>query len=307
MLKDMTPDRTANAILQDTTFNGTYLIVEGMKDYNLYGKFLNVDDAVEIKQVGGKDKVIEVIQILEERQFSDKVGIVDADFMRILEEKLTVENLFSTDYHDSEVMMFQSPALETVLNNYITREKLEEFLDGKEIRETLLNLAKELGLIKLANYIHDLGLAFKPKKQDQKPLKYKEFIDERTLQFIGKEQLITTVRNYSFNRSDHVANYEIIKQKIEELLIDENDLLHLVNGHDLTNIIFILLKKSLRSTKKSLIDYNAVEEAFIMSYEARFFIDTDLFNNLYIWASSNNADFFRKDIKELYQNMQPQL
>ncbi|MEC4630250.1 DUF4435 domain-containing protein, partial [Bacillus safensis] len=79
----MTPERTANAIMQDNMFNGTYLIVEGKKDFNLYRKFVDVDNSVEIKQVGGKEKVKSVIKILGERDFSNKIGIVDADFSKL--------------------------------------------------------------------------------------------------------------------------------------------------------------------------------------------------------------------------------
>lgn len=299
----MTPERTANAIMQDTTFNGTYLIVEGTKDFNLYGKFFDIGDTVEIKQVGGKEKVIEVIKILEERKFKEKIGIVDADFSKILGEEQLVKDIYSTDYHDSEVMMFKSQALETVLYIYVTKKKLDEFLSGREIKDSLLNIAKEIGLLKLANHLHSLGLAFKPKKADGKPLKYKDFIDEKALQFKGKEQLINTVFNYSINRSSQMADKEFVKQKIDELSKNEYDLLQIVNGHDLSNIIYLLLKKTLRSSKKSLLDYNAIEDSFNMSYEARYFIETKLFRDLYKWSSSNDVKLFKEDVKELYQKM----
>ncbi len=299
----MTPERTANAIMQDTSFNGTYLIVEGMKDFNLYNKFLNVGETLEIKQVGGKEKVIDVIKILEERQFNEKIGIVDADFSKILMDEQLIENVFITDYHDSEVMMFESPALESIFYIYVTKEKLDEFLNGREIRGILLNIAKEIGLLKLANHLYSLGLAFKPKNIEGKTLKYKNFIDERTLQFLGKEELINTVYNYSINRTSQVTDKELVTQKFEELSKNEYDLLQLVNGHDLTNIIFLLLKKSLRSTKKSLSDYNAVEDSLIMSYEARYFIETELFQNLYKWANLKDINLIKEDIKELYHKM----
>ncbi|MFY3790759.1 DUF4435 domain-containing protein [Ureibacillus sp. MALMAid1270] len=164
MFEHMTPERTANAIMQDTTFKGLYIIVEGTKDFNLYNKFLKTGDTVGITQVGGKQKVIEVINILNERQFNGKIGIVDSDFYKILEEDQLIEDIFYTDYHDSEVMMFESPALETVLNTYVTNEKLDKFLNGREVRDIVLNIAKEIGILKLANHLHNWGLAFKPKQ-----------------------------------------------------------------------------------------------------------------------------------------------
>ncbi|WP_454495886.1 hypothetical protein [Bacillus toyonensis] len=306
MFEHMTADRTANAIImQDTSSDKTFVIVEGMKDYKLYTKFLNVHNQVEIKQVGGTERVQQVIQILNEREFNSKVGIIDSDFSKILNDEVDVENLFLTDFHDSEVMMFESPALEMVLSMYVTREKLETFLDKREIREIIIKLAEEIGLLKLANYVHGLGLAFKPREADGNTLKYKDFINDRTLDLIGREQLIQAVRNYSFNRSDSVAEIDVIKERIEELSNSEYELVQLVNGHDLSNIIFLLLKKVLRCNNRSLYDYNSIEDALIMSYEARYWVETELFQNLHKWAELNDEDLFREDIKELYEKLRP--
>ncbi len=302
----MTADRTANAIMQDPTFEGTYLVVEGMKDYKLYTKFLNMGNQVEIKQVGGKDKVQTVIKILNNRGFNKKVGIIDSDFSKLTKNEANVDNLFLTDYHDIEVMMFESPALETAINMYVTTEKLETFLNGIQLRVIILIIAEQIGLLKLAHHIHNLGLAFKPEKIDGNALKYKDFIDDRTLKFRGREKLIKAVCNYSFNRGNSVAEANFIEEKIDELLKNKYDLLQLVNGHDLSNIVFYLLKKVLRSQNKSLYDYNSIEDSFIMSYEARYWIKTQLFKNIYDWAELNDSNLLKEDIKDLYIKMFPE-
>ncbi|MED5221960.1 DUF4435 domain-containing protein [Bacillus safensis] len=303
MFRDMTPERTANAIMQDNMFNGTYLIVEGKKDFNLYSKFVDVDNSVEIKQVGGKEKVKSVIKILDERDFSNKIGIVDADFSKLTNEEPLMDNIYTTDCHDSEVMMYNSKALENMLNIYISKKKLLGFLDGREIREILMNIAQEIGILRLANHLYSLGLAFKPKQIDGKPLKYDKFINEKNFEFKGREQLIDTVINYSLNRNGKISSKEQVKDLFDELSNSGYDLLHLVNGHDLSNILYILLKKSLKSTNKSLHDYNSLEDAIILAYESTFFFETELFKNLFIWSIDNNNFFFKNDIKELYQRI----
>ncbi|AYK05132.1 DUF4435 domain-containing protein [Brevibacillus laterosporus] len=304
MIEHITAERTANAIMQDTSFIGTYLIVEGMKDYKLYSKFVNIDNGVEVKQVGGKEKVQAVIEILNVRGFNRKVGIIDSDFSRILKDEPSVKNLFLTDYHDNEVMMFKSDALITTLNMYIGREKLNEFLNGREVENIVMSIAEKIGVLKLANHIYTLGLAFKPKTGDGKNLKYKEFICDRTLDFLGEEKMVQTVRNYSNNRGTIVPKTEVVQEKIAEVLEYEYEyeyeLEQLVNGHDLTNILFLLLKRVLRSNNKSLSDYNAIEDALIMSYEARYWVETNLFEKLYDWSNHNNLTIFKDDLIDLY-------
>ena len=58
----ITPERTANAIMQDSRFNGYYLIVEGKKDVKLYGKFIN-EETIRIKPAFGNEKVKKVLKI----------------------------------------------------------------------------------------------------------------------------------------------------------------------------------------------------------------------------------------------------
>lgn len=303
MLEHITPERTANAIMQDTSFTGAYLVVEGMKDYKFYSKFIDVDKAVQIKQVGGKEKVKEVIELLNQRGFDRQVGVVDSDFDKILNNAAHVQNLYTTDYHDIEVMMFKSNALDTVLNIYVKKEKLENFLDGRKIEDVIIYISKKIGLLKLGNKVNNLGLCFKPERVDGNPLKYREFISDRDLTFQGDEKMILTVRNYSQNRGTIIADIEKINSTLKEVSVKTYDLEQLVNGHDLTNILYLFMKKVLRSTNRSLFDYNTIEDSLIMSYESRYFIDTQLFNSLYNWATSKKLDFFKGDILYLYSKI----
>ena len=53
MEKDISIARIANAICQDTTFEGVHLLVEGKQDYKLYQKFAQ-NQNVRIKTTCGR-------------------------------------------------------------------------------------------------------------------------------------------------------------------------------------------------------------------------------------------------------------
>lgn len=289
----ITPERTANAIMQDTRFAGYYLVVEGQKDVKLYGKFVN-SEIIRIRPAFGNEKVKRVLQILDERGFENRVGIIDSDFKKILKITENLNGLFITDDHDIEVMIIKTKALENVLNVYCSKTKIKEFEKkrGTTIREALLSLGKEIGYLKLANKIYDLGLVFKPKNAEGNQIRYNKFTCEKTFNFLGSESMIQTIINYSRNRDTTLKEKNTIEEKFTEVSEQELDLMQLTNGHDLSNFLYILMKKILKSRNKMLTDYRAVEDSLILAYELSYFKETELFNQLTDWANQNGIKLF---------------
>lgn len=96
--------------------NRNYLFVEGVSDECFWKKYIN-RDVINIQQVNGWENVVDCV-----RKFNDEslhncsIGIVDCDFEHIYPHKaITENNIFMTDYHDLEMMMYQSSALDSVL------------------------------------------------------------------------------------------------------------------------------------------------------------------------------------------------
>ncbi|AJE53054.1 DUF4435 domain-containing protein [Paenibacillus polymyxa] len=296
MIEYITPERIANSIMQDGTFSGHYLIVEGNKDYKFYNKFVTKE--ISIEEAWGCEKVKSVIHILKERNYERAIGIIDSDFSVILEEPIDCDGIFVTDFHDIEVMMLKSTALYNILDLYCSKEKIVEFFKDKDALDILMELGIEIGLLKLANKIYNLGLVFKPERPEGNQLKYKEFVSEKDLTFLGKSSMIQTVVNYSRNRTGRVGSIADINEKLNLLAPERYDPAHLVNGHDLTNILFILIKKVLKSTNKMLHDYNSVEDSLILTYDNNEFIKTDLFYKLYLWSRERGVNLFKSELTE---------
>ncbi len=293
MIEEITPNRIANAIMMDSSFIGYYLIVEGKKDVKLYSKFI-VEEKVKIEPAFGLEKVKKVLEILESRGFERKIGIIDADFRNILGIKENINGLFVTDEHDIEVMMIKTKALETIINIYCSKKSINVFEKniGTSIREKVYSLGKEVGYLKLANKIYDLGLVFKPQKPDGKQIKYSKFTCSQTLNFLGKDKLVDTVINYSNNKSENIKDKDIILEKVQEIEKNDYDLLQLINGHDLSNFIYLLMKKVLKSKNKMLVDFNSVEDSLILAYELDYFRKTQLYEDIKNWEEKKNTQIF---------------
>jgi len=287
-------DRIANAIMMDNSFKGFYLVVEGNKDYKLFSKFVD-ENNIKIKEAFGFEKVKLAIEILTERGYANKLGIIDSDFSEILGIKNEIDGLFITDLHDIEVMIFKTQSLETVLRTYVSSVKLKAFetKSGKSIRESILELGKEVGYLKLANKVYDLGLIFKPKTADGNQIKYKDFIDDKEFTFNGRKSMINSLLNYSRSKSTTLKTEEEITNKLEEIASKAYDLEHLVNGHDLSNILFLLIKKVFASTSKMLYDFNSIEDSLTLAYEYEDFKKTKLYNDIIAFQVKKNTSIWR--------------
>lgn len=293
MEENMNPFRIANAIMQDLTFTGYYIIVEGNKDEKLYGKFI-FNKQIRIKPGFGNEKVKEVLRILDERGFDKRIGIIDADFRNILNVTENIEGLFITDEHDIEVMMIKTKALENVINIFCSKKEIREFekKNAISIRDKVYALGKEIGYLKLANKIYNLGLVFKPKTVDGNQIKYANFTCDKTLDFLGKDKLIEASINYSLNKSEQIEDKQTIEHRYAETSEKEYDLLQLINGHDLSNFLYILMKKVLKSKNKMLANFSSIEDSLILSYEHTFFKETILYNEIKTWSEIHEIQMF---------------
>lgn len=300
MEANITPDRIANAIIMDSRFLGSYLIVEGKKDTKTYGKFID-NSAVRMREAFGFEKVIQVLEILKARGYHRRLGIIDSDFTDITKDKKTIDNLFYTDDHDAEMMIIKTEVLENVLELLVGREKLEEYLilKRKDLRELIFAACMEISYLKLANKKHDLGLVFKPKDPDAPQLKYKNFINETNLNFMGRNTLVDTVINYSRAKSDHIKDRAVIEARLDEVSKIEYDVYSLINGHDASNIIFILIKKVLKCRNPIIIDYNSIEDCLAIGYDMIAFSSSKLFDSILQWSETNKIRIFRGPLPRL--------
>lgn len=277
MIADITPERIANSIMQDNSYKGYFFIVEGIKDTKIYGKFINTTN-VKIKEAFGNEKVKAVIELLTKHGFVNKLGIIDSDFLKITGPLHSMDDIFLTDYHDIEVSMIKSKALEVILNIFCTKEKVEAYekVIGKSIIEKLYELAIPIAHLKLANKLYDLGLVFKPASPEGNQIKYKNFICESEFKYKGDEILIETLINYSRTKKPELKQKEEITQRHSEVGSQTYDLNQLINGHDLAHILVILIKKILKSKNPMINDFNNIEDSLALAYSFDDFKKTEL-------------------------------
>ncbi len=289
----ITPVSIANSILMDKSFKGVNLLVEGEIDNLFFIKFTEKQNC-RITVAFGNEKVIEILDILELRNFRNAVGVIDSDFRIILNKIPKNPNVILTETHDIETLIIKSPTFDYLTNLYVSKEKLDEFSTQikNSFLEYILELAKPIALFRLMNEKENLQLRFKPELYDGKPLKYNEFIDKDKFSFSGWEKLITTVKNY-YNQNPSLSISKT-KEYLEKMSQNNFNLLELCNGHDITHILSIGFQKKIGSKN---IDAGEIDKTLVNSYDSSYFKKTELFKKLITWQTSNShLNIFKVDI-----------
>ncbi len=274
----LSPDREANAIrLQRSTFSGTVVLVEGSSDKTFYERFV---DKVECRLIiisgkpSSKLRVIAVLVILEKSSFQGILAIVDADFDRLTTSEHNSPNLLRTDTHDLETMLIQSSALDKVIAELGSEEKITKF--GRDVRTALIEAGMLVGYLRWVSQCNDLSLTFEG-------ITFSKFTDEQTLQ-LDELKLIQEVKNKSQALS---LKNEDLKQQLINQKSSSHDPWQVCCGHDLVEILSFGLRKAIGSTNAANVKSDSLECNLRLAYEEAYFCKTYLYLDIRTWESNN--------------------
>jgi Protein of unknown function (DUF4435) len=273
-------DREANAIrLRRSNFLGTFLLVEGSSDKVFYERFINKIDC-QLVSVSGKPssklRVIGVLDILEKSNFQGVLAIVDADFDRLETLSHQSPNLLRTDTHDIETMLIKSPALNKVVAEFGSEEKIIQF--NRDVREILLKIGISVGYLRWISQYDKLNLTFDG-------ITFSKFVDEQNLQ-IDEHKLIREVKNKSQNFS---LRDEDLQQRLRLMSQKKNshDPWQVCCGHDMVEILSLGLRKAIGTNKAADVEPNGLERNLRLAYEEVYFYQTDIYLEIRAWERNN--------------------
>jgi Protein of unknown function (DUF4435) len=258
----------------DQQYSGSFLITEGDTDARVWKRFVD-STKCRVEIASNKDKAMKVIEILEKDNFAGVLAIVDADFWILEGRVVSSPNLLLTDTHDLETMLLKSPALEKVLLEHGSEEKIKSF--GKDIRQTLLESAKVIGYMRWASLKFDYRLKFEK-------LAFNEFIKKETLAF-NESDLMKTVKN---NSQKPGLNETEVKAKMDSLKTNAQDVWYICCGHDMIAILSIALCKALGSCNSQKVEPTVLEQNLRLAYESSYFCKTQLYAAIQDWEKTNH-------------------
>lgn len=252
---------------------GCILIVEGRDDRLFFEQFVDSGDCA-VQVADGKSNVVEVIDILDADNFPGAVGVIDADLDRIEGYSWQSRNLIVLDTYDLEALLIRSRALERVLVELGSSEKITG--RAKHPREELIDAAVPIGCLRLYSRRSELNLKFDG-------MRYKKFVDCDSLQ-INVRNMVREVKNRS-QRSD--LAYDDTAREIRSIEDTVNDPWLVCCGTDMVAILGIGLRRALGTNNTGAVTPDDLRRCLRLAYEWQELIASRLGRDLREWAERN--------------------
>lgn len=266
----------ANKIrMQRSQHTGTFVIVEGKDDRLFCQQFFN-SKLCNIVVAENKSNVCETICILDKDEFSGVVGLVDADFDHIERRFAISSNIIVTELHDLECIQLQSKGFESLLVEYGSKPKLENF--APDIRDVLIRAASPIGYLRLYSERNGISLRFKG-------MNYSKFIDKQTLS-IDLHALISQVKNRSHNQT--ISEVQLA-DGVRELEKSEYDPWQICTGTDILNILSIGLRHILGNNNATDVQDVGLRRSLRLACSKEDFDNTKLKQRFCEWEARNKS------------------
>lgn len=207
---------------------GPFLVVEG-RDDRLFCERYTDSARCSFVVAESKQRVLEIIRILDCDNFPGVLGMVDPDF-DILENSVPASpNIVMVDAHDLEVALLGSPALDRLLVERGSRSKIASL--SRDVRSTLLSAAEQVGYLRWLSHKDDLGLRFQG-------LNLAKCTDRRTLE-LDPVEMCRRVKNLS--QRPGLDEFELA-EAARALSSTDHDRRHVCCGDDAIGMLLVGLR-----------------------------------------------------------------
>jgi hypothetical protein len=263
-----------------SNYHGAFIIVEGFSDLKFYSQVV-LEDGIVV--ASNKSMAIGILEILNKDGFLGVVAIVDKDCDELRAILPQADNLFFTDSHDLETLLIQSPALEKVLGELGSKEKINKL--GRDVRDILLDAGSTIGYLRWISIQDALHLKFTT-------IQYNKFLDKKSLTF-DESNLMEEVRNkYQPHvpeiddlkkQVNDVPKIDDLKKRVNELKNSNHDRWQVCRGHDLVQIMSFGLTYAIGTRDRADVKPEILERSLRLAYQSSYFSQTKLYSDLEDW------------------------
>ncbi len=270
----LTPNDYANELrMRRSSHQGTFLIVEGVSDAKSYRQLTDANHC-ELVIARNRDMAISILKILQAPMVPGVVAIVDKDFDELNGLLPDIPNLFFTDTHDLETMLLRSPALEKLISEFGSEEKLKAFKN--DVRETVLAAGCTIGYLRWISLKDALHLKFEG-------ISFSDFIDKDLK--INESVLVKEVKNKSQRPNLDVSD---LQQRLKHQKDPNHDRWQLCCGHDFMSILSFGLRKAIGSQNPNAVTVEILERSLRLAYEQVYFQATELYVTIGRWEKDHH-------------------
>ena len=245
---------------------GSFLVLEGLDDVRFWST--RSHHGCRLIDGKGKPNVVRGLRRLDEIGFGGALGVVDSNYDYLAGVPLGSKNLLATDAHDLECMLCRSSALDGVLAEFGSDEKIDRFGQSAGVRTALLERGLVFGRLRWAAQRLDAGL--------QLPA-IRAFVDEKSWS-VDEDGLIDRAAGLNGMEASalrrHIADFP------------PADPWHVVHGHDLLEILRFGLRSVLGDLRAS-VGVQEIGRALRLAMSAADLRSTQLWQDMRQWERLN--------------------
>jgi len=251
--------------------NRIWVFVEGIDDIKLFSKLIDGPE-VELQFVGGgKSSLLKTVsELLKLTRWV--IGIRDADFLHLEGQTETPENIFLTDYHDSEMMLIACDKA----YQHVAAEYVDKSVDPFILRENILKSITFIGGLRWLN-TNNSDVEAESLSLNFKKLGLSDYYNPKTFQF-NEEKYLQVIMQRSAGKKKTILITEV-KDKIKNV----SALYNLCNGKDFIHIFALHVA------------YKEINRVFRVIYNREDFQQTQLYQQLQAWSNSQSKVLFRNN------------
>ena len=276
------------------SFNGCYFYVEGASDTCMWRNFLD-EDNVKIIACGGWENVIDSAK-KNVCKNNLCIGVVDLDFHSFIpQEKKNDPNIFLTDDHDLEMMIYHSGDYQKAINVLDAHGKRKEYEDNNHstVLEEVMVIVDKIARLRMTAIKNDLKIVFRKRTKDNEfsyP-EYDKILDKHSFSYISDEKLIKYILDWSRNVTKTSLVYGDVHSLMDQIESENFDKWQFLNGHDITLVLYILLKKKVKIS--ALNNSDSFEKSLYVAYEKESLQRTKLYSEIQDFAIRNSLMIFK--------------
>jgi len=248
-----------------------WVIVEGIDDVKLFAKLIDGHE-VEIQFVGGgKNSLLKTVsELLKLTQCV--IGIRDADFLHLEGQTETPENIFLTDYHDSEMMLIACDKA----YQHVAAEYVDKSVDPFILRENILKSIAFIGGLRWLN-TNNSDVEAESLSLNFKKLGLKDYYNSKSFQ-LDEEKYLQVILQRSTEKKGNIL-VTAVRAKIKHV----SDFYNLCNGKDFLHIFALH------------VNFKDMSRVFRVAYSLTDFQQTHLYQQLKAWSDNQSKVLFRNN------------
>lgn len=273
----------AKLIIAGSQSTGKFtVLVEGIDDVKVYERFFARNKA-GVYQTYGCAKLVKLVDELNRRHLENFfIGIKDADYDVLNHVSYPYPNLFLTDKHDLETMMVSEEALEDIMKEYLRYEDMRRDRKGLKVQSFLQEAARRLRFLSFFRWYNEMSgcklsfgkLRLSTMMQEEPRLDY-----ACCIRFVTRlnpdASSIPTVRMLADFEKSHSRNMDVF---------------HLLRGHDLCEMVSLLLKSHPYAYARSNVSTDKIEASLRLAYSGERFRQTQLYQSIASWLESHGYE-----------------